>query len=143
MKSVDKILKGFLIFGGAYFIFDGLLHLIGIKLISVINLWPESALSYAKLINQLYASFIILAGIMALFLQQDLKKYKDLITVSAAWATFHGIILLSLIFTARFGSTFQELDSLRVWLPFYEQYLLLNAVLLFTFSGLVFMWRKR
>lgn len=140
---MDKILKGFLIFGGVYFIFDGLLHLCGIKLTSVVNLWPQAALGYGKLLNQLYASFIILSGIMALFFQADIKKYKTMIIISAIWALFHSIILLSLVSWENYGEIFKDLPSLRVWLPFYEQYLIFNAILLFIFSGVVFLWLRK
>lgn len=140
---MEKILKVYLIFGGVYFIFDGLLHLSGIKLASVVNSWPRSALVYAKLVNYLYASFIILSGTMALFLQSDLKKYHSLVVISGIWAFFHGVILLFLITTAGYGQIFKGFDSLLVYLPFYEGYLTLNALLLFSFSMLVYFWRRK
>lgn len=141
--DMEKILKVYLIFGGLYFIFDGLLHLSNIKLASVIGIWPQSALIYAKLVSILYASFIILSGVMALFLQSDLKKYKPLVVISSIWALFHGAILLFLITTEGYGQIFEGFDSLLVYLPFYEGYLTLNALLLFSFSGLVYLWWRK
>lgn len=140
---MEKILRPFLIFGGAYFIFDGLLHLSGVKLTSVINIWPQSALNYSKLLNYLYASFIILSGVMALFFQSDIKKYKTMIIISAIWALFHGAILLLLVNLEGYGEVFKGLDSLKVYLPFYEQYLTFNATMLFLFSGVVFLWWRK
>lgn len=141
--KVEKILKSFFIFGGIYFIFDALLHLLGIKLFSVTNIWPQSALSYSKLMNQIYASFVILAAVISFVIQKDLKKYQTLILVSGIWAFFHGIILFSLVSWGNYQEVFKELPSLQVWLPFYGPYLILNSVLLFIFSGLVIIWFRR
>ncbi len=138
-----KILRALLIFGGAYFIFDGLLHLSNIKLLSVHSVWSQSAISYAKLLNYLYASFILLAGAIAFCLQKDPEKYKSLIVVTGIWAIFHGAILLFLVYTQNYQEIFQILPSLLVFLPFYKEYLIMNAFLLFGYGGVVYLWLKK
>lgn len=138
-----KILRGFLIFGGAYFIFDGLLHLSNIKLLSIDNAWPQSAISYGKLLNYLYASFILLAGAIAFCLQANLEKYKSQVIITGIWAVFHGIMLLFLVYTQNYQEIFQSLPSLLVFLPFYKEYLIMNSFLLFGYGGVVYLWLKK
>ena len=139
-KKLDQVLRGLLIFAGCYFIFDGLLHFIGIKLSSAQDVWPASASSYADLIDHLYASFIFLAALIAFIIQQDLRKYSKIVAVSAVWAFFHGLVLLSLVGTQNYQQIFKSLPSLLVWLPFYREYLLMNAILLFIYSGVAYAW---
>ena len=139
----EKLVRGFLIFAGVYFIFDGLLHISGIKLLSVAGVWPESAISYANILNYLYSSFIFLAAAFALVLQRDINKYKSLIIVSAFWALLHGFGLLFLVWTQNYQQIFQNLPSLLVWLPIYREYLTANAILLFIYSLTVYLWVRR
>lgn len=137
--SLEKFLKSFLTFGVIYFIFDGLLHFLGIKLASVNN-WPESAKAYANLINVLYGSFIFLAAGIIFVIQQDLQKYKNIIFLSAIWSLFHGVALLYLVWSNDYQNIFKNHDSLLVWLPFYREYLTLNSALLFIYSISVYFW---
>ncbi len=139
-KILEKLLKGFLILGGAYFIFDALLHFSGVKLSSTLDVWSISATSYANFIDYLYGSFVILAAAFSFIIQTDLKKYKTLVIASAFWALFHAILLLFLVWTNNYQQVFQNLYSLLVWLPFYKEYLSFNAVLLLIYSGLVYKW---
>ncbi len=136
----EKLLRGFLNFAGIYFIFDALLHFSGIKLASVNGVWPSSAISYAHLLNYIYASFVILAALIAFIIQKDPIKYKSIIKLSAIWAIFHGVILLTLVWTQNYQQIFQDLPSLLVWLPIYREYLVFNAILLFIYSLLVYLW---
>ena len=138
----EKILKAFLIFAGCYFIFDTLLHLSNIKLSSVLNSWPSSAFSYAHLLNYIYASFVLLSACICFVIQKDLKKYKTLIIISGIWAVFHGTVLLYLVGIDNYQEVFKQLPSLLVWLPFYKEYLSFNALLLFLYSAVVYLWRK-
>lgn len=140
---IKTILRGFIIFGGCYFIFEGLLHFSGIKLSSVRGVWPQSAITYANLLNNLYASFIILAAFMAFIIQKDPVKYKYIIGLSAVWAICHGVILLFSVWTQNYQLIFQDHPSLLVWLPFYREYLISNAVLLFLYGGLVILYFKK
>lgn len=130
-----------LIFGGVYFIFDGLLHLSGVKLSSVNN-WPSAAISYANLINFIYASFIILAACFVFVIQKDLKKYKSFVILSGIWAIFHGLILIFLVWTNNYQQIFQNYPSLLAWLPIYREYLTFNSLLLFVYSITVYLWQK-
>ena len=141
-KNIEKILRGFLIFGAGYFIFDALLHLSNIKLLSPEGVWPASAISYAHLLNYIYASFVILASLVAIVIQQDLKKYKTIVTASGIWTFFHGIVLLYLVWSKNLAEIFKDLPSLQIWLPFYGQYLIFNAILLFIFSAVTYLWVK-
>src|SRR3989338_3960053 len=102
-----------------YLIGDGVIHLLNIRLGSVINVWPTSAVSYAILLDSIYASFVFLAAALILVAQTDLKKYKSLIFVSGIWAIFHGTLL------------------------FYNQYLFFEAILAFIYAIVVFLRHKK
>lgn len=139
---MEKLLRGFLIFGGAYLIFDGLLHFFNIKISSVNGAWPQSAISYAGLLNFIYASFVFLAAAIAFVIQKDFKKYKAILLVSSVWAMIHGSLLLFLVWTQNYQQIFQDLPSLLVWLPFYNQYVLIEGVILIIYSGIVYLWAR-
>lgn len=140
---IKNILRGLLIFGGCYFIFDAVLHFSGLKLVSVEDQWSPSALSYAQLINFIYASLLFLAASMAFIIQKDLKKYQAIVLVSAAWAFFHGMILLFLVWGHNYQKIFQEYNSLLIWLPFYREYITGNSLLLFLYSGIALVYLKK
>lgn len=138
--NLEKFLKSFLIFGAIYFIFDGLLHFLGIKLASVNN-WPDFAKAYANLINVLYGSFIFLAAGIIFIIQKDLQKYKNIVLLSAVWSLFHGVALLYLVWNNDYQQVFKNYDSLLVWLPIYREYLTLNSILLLIYSIIVYFWK--
>ncbi len=140
-KKVEKILRFLLIFGGCYFVFDGLLHISGIKLSSV-DSWPEGALGYANLINSIYASFVFLAAAFIFVIQKDLSKYKSLVVATGVWALFHALLLLFLVWSNNYQQIFQNSPSLLVWLPIYREYLTMNSVLLVIYSITVYFWYK-
>ena len=63
-KNLEQAIKLFSNLLATYLVVDGLLHLLSIRLQSVISIWPVSAISYAILLNSIYASFVFLtAGI--------------------------------------------------------------------------------
>lgn len=140
--NIEKLLRGYINLLGIYLIIDGAIHLFNIRLQSVVNVWPQSALSYATLLNVIYASFVFLAATLVFVAQKDLKKYKTLIMISAIWAFIHGLLLIFLSLTQNFSANFLILSSLSVWIPFYDQYLLLESFLAFVYVVLVFIWIK-
>lgn len=141
-KKAEKILRLFLIVLAIYLIGDGIIHLLNIRLQSVTNVWVISALSYATLMNAIYASFVLLAAILVLVAQSALKKNQSLILASSIWAIFHGLLLIYLSSTQNFVNDFSNLPSLYVWIPFYNQYLLVEAFLSFIYAVIVFIWIK-
>ena len=84
------LLKYYLMFGGLYLFTDALVHLFDIKLIDVKNSWPNSSLVYGQFIAHLFASFAILASILAIVASKNLDKYRTPVVVSGFWALFHG-----------------------------------------------------
>lgn len=142
MHKIEKVLKVFLNVLAVYLILDGGVHLLNIRLQSVANIWLPSALSYATLLNAIYASFVFLTAGLMLGVQNSLNKYKNLIFISSFWAIFHGLLLIYLTSTQNFMHNFSGNPSLYVWMPFYNQYLLIEAVLSFVYAILVFIWIK-
>ncbi|MBI3109514.1 hypothetical protein HYZ06_00540 [Candidatus Daviesbacteria bacterium] len=126
-----------------YLIGDGTVHLLNIRLNSVVNVWPASAVSYAILLDSIYASFVFLVAALILVAQTDLKKYKSLILASGLWAILHGILLLYLNSTQNFAHAFSSHPSLYVWMPFYNQYLFFEAILAFIYAIVVFVRHKK
>lgn len=142
-KSIEKVLRVFLNILAIYLILDGAIHLLNIRLQSVANIWPASAFSYAILLNAIYASFVFLTALLILVAQANLNKYKNLVLTSSIWTIFHGSLLIYLSLTQNFANNFSNFPSLSVWLPFYNQYLLVEAILSFVYTGLVFIWIKK
>lgn len=139
---MQKILRAYLILLGVYLFIDVSIHLFDIKLLDVGGQWPQSALTYSRFISHLYASFAFLASVAVYELQRDLKKYKNLILITAVWALFHGILLIYSSITTNFASDFKGMSSLHVWLPFYNQYVLIEGIVLIIYSGIVYLWAR-
>ena len=139
---MQNLLRFFLIFLALYLTSDGTIHLLNIRLISVTNIWPKSAISYATLLNAIYASFVFLAAILVFAAQKDLKKYKNLVFASVIWALIHGFLLTILSISQNFNQQFQAAPSLQVWFPFYNQYLLFEAILAFAYAAVGLLWLK-
>lgn len=139
---MQKLLRPFLIFVAIYLIVDGLIHLFNIRLSQVWDVWPKSALSYATLLNLSYASFVFLAAGLLLIAQKDVKKYKAFLKVSAFWAFMHGGLLVYLSLTQDFAKNLSGIPSLYVWIPFYDQYLLFEAFLAFSYACVIFIYNN-
>lgn len=137
---MNRVVKLFLLFGGIYILIDGLLHLLNLRLTSVINVWPDSALLYAKLLNVLYASFAILVATVAILVQKDTDKNKTLIVGSAFWALLHGLLLIGLSLTQNYIQIFKTYPSLHLFFPMYDKFLIFEGVLLLVYSLVVFIW---
>lgn len=142
-NQMQRLIRLILFFLALYLIGDGVIHLFNIRLNSVVGIWSNSAISYATLLNAIYASFVFLAAILILVVQFSLKKYKNLILASSIWALFHGLLLIYLTSTQNFLSNFSNLPSLYFWMPFYNQYLLFEAFLSFAYAILIFIWSKK
>ena len=143
MFMLEKTIKGLLLFGSVYFVVDGLIHLLNIKLISVADVWPKSAVAYSILLDAIFASFIFLAAGMALVLQSDLKKYKTAILASSLWAIWHGFLLIFLSFNLGLVKLTIPWPSVHLWFPFYDQYLAFQGCLLLLYAVLVLIWFKK
>lgn len=139
--KIQNILKWYLLISSIYLIGDGIVHLLDIKLIDA-NLWPEPSLVYSKFIGHLFGAFAILASLLGLESQRDLKKYKNVLYIVAIWSLFYGSYLVYTSLTVPFSKIFSSSPSVFVWMPFYNYYLVFEASLLFTFSLLVFLWRR-
>lgn len=139
-KHLRVTLRAILIFGCAYFLLLAVIHLSNIRLASVENEWPKSALVYGKLISQLFGSFALLIALILFVIQKDLEKYRSLLIVSAVWALAHAVFLIYFSFEEDFVREFSSTPSLYVWLPFYSQNLRLEAGLMLLYTLLVFIW---
>lgn len=142
-KNIEKILRGFLIFGFFYFLFEAILYLSNIRLTDVDASWPASAKGYTKLISQVLGSFELLLSFVCFELQKDIKKYSRLIKLSGVWTLVHGGVLISLSATNNFTGIFAPMSSLYVWAPFYNQYVLFEAGILIFYSLIVILWSRK
>jgi len=138
---MNKVLKGYLFFASIYLLLDGLVHLFDIKLIGINN-WPTQPFIYSQFIGHLYGGFAILTALLGLEVQRDIKKYKNFLYIVAVWGFFYGLYLVYSSLTTDFLATFKDTPSIYVWIPFYNGYLLFEAALLYTMSGLTYLYWK-
>ncbi|MDO8573802.1 MAG: hypothetical protein Q7R77_03560 [Candidatus Daviesbacteria bacterium] len=139
-KKVQNILKMFLFLGAVYFFVDGFIHFFDIKLLNVGNSWPASALAYARLLDKVTGVFILLTAATLFVIRRDPKKYKAIIYLSAVGTLLLGVSFIYLGLSTDYSIVFSLMPSLVVWLPFYGQYLLLEAGALICYSLLVYLW---
>lgn len=141
---MDKLLRGLIIFGSLYLIFESALHFFNIRLLDAEPVWPVSALTFSKLMDQIYGSFALLLSAILFEIQKDIVKYKKIIIIFAFWSFLHAVFLIYTSFNNNFQTLFNPLYSLSVWSTLYNQYLLLEAFLLILYGLIVFLWvRKR
>lgn len=139
--KIQNILKWYLLVTSIYLLGDGLVHILDIKLINALS-WPQAPLVYSKFIGHLYGEFAILASLLGIESQRDLKKYRNFLYIVAIWSLFYGSYLIYSSLTIPFTEIFANTPSVFVWIPFYNYYLIFEASLLFTLSLLVFLWRR-
>lgn len=142
-KNIEKFLRGFLIFGFLYFLFEAVLYLSNIRLSDVNTSWPESAKVYAGLINHVLGSFELLLSVLCFELQTNLKKYAKLIKISGFWALIHAAVLIILSIGNNFTNIFSGIPSLYVWTYFYNQYIFFEAGLLLFYAAVVMFWSRK
>ncbi len=142
-KNIEKILRGILIFGFFYFLFEAVLYLSNLRLTNVSTNWSESAKVYARLVNQVLGSFELLVSVFCFELQKDLNKYSKLIKLSGCWTLIHALVLITLAASNDFTNVFASMPSLYVWAPFYNQYVFFEAGLLLFYSAIVFLWSRK
>lgn len=139
-KKIQKMLQITLFFSAIYLFFDSFIHFFDIKLFNTYTTWPVSAISYARLLDKVSGSFIFMAIIIILVVYRNLDKYKVIVYLSAVWALFLGATLAYLSLSTDYSRDFSFLPSLAFWLPFYRQFLFLEAGCLIFYSILVYLW---
>ena len=139
--KITAVLKGYLFFAGIYLILDGLIHILGIRLIDITR-WSKEPLVYSDFINRLYGSFVIFVGLLGIEVQTDLMKYKKFLYIAAIWSFFHAGYLVYTAVTVDFIQTFAREPSVYIWMPFYNYYLIFEAALLLCLSLLVYLLRR-
>lgn len=141
-KTVEKLLRGVILFWGIYLLFESLLYLFSIRLTDTKNVWPPSAVAYGELIEKILGSTFLFVAIVVFEVQKNLLKYKTFIKLSGIWALFHGFLLIFLSLTQNYVEVFGAFPSLFVWFPLYENYVVLEGVAAILFSILAYMWLK-
>lgn len=140
--KISKILKWYLLITSIYLVSDGLIHILGVKLINV-QLWSKPAFIYSNLITHLYGAFAILAGLFGIETSRDIYKYRNFLYIVAFWVLGYGIYLIYVATTISFKLIFVESPSVFVWMPFYNYYLVFEAGLCFGLSTLIYLFRKK
>lgn len=138
---MEKILRIYLQITSLYLLGDGLVHVFDIKLINVLD-WPQAPLVYSRFIGHLYGLFASLAALLGVEASRNLKKYKNFLYIVSVWLLVYGVHLIYISLTTDFQSLFKNTPSIFVWIPFYNAYLIFEALLCFIFAILVFLWRR-
>jgi hypothetical protein len=131
-----------LIAGGIYMLGESMLHVFGIRLASVQGVWSPAAVRYAGFLETLYASFALCVGLLALEVQRSLAGYRRFFYATGARALQHGLLLTQLAFSPDLLLVLDEFPSLHVWIPGYGEYLVFEAVALWSFGLLVLAWSR-
>jgi hypothetical protein len=121
---------------------ESVLHASGMRLTSVQGIWSPAAVKYAGFLETLYASFALFVGLLALEAQRSLAGYRRFLYATGAWSCLHGLLLAELAFSPDLLLALDEFPSLHVWIPGYREYLVLEAVVLWSFSLLVLAWSR-
>ena len=141
-SATEVALRVTLIAGGIYMLGESVLHASGLRLTSVQGIWSPAAVKYAGFLEMLYASFALCVGLLALEAQRSLAGYRRFLYAIGVWACLHGLLLAQLAFSPDLHLVLNEFPSLHVWIPRYGEYLVFEAVILWSFSLLVLAWSR-
>jgi hypothetical protein len=141
-SAIEVALRVKLTAGGVYMLGESVLHASGIRLTSVQGTWSPAAVKYAGFLETLYASFALCIALLALEAQRSLAGYRRFLYAAGAWACLHGLLLAELAFSPDLLLALDEFPSLHVWIPRYGEYLVFEAVVLWSFSLLVLAWSR-
>lgn len=139
-KKIQKVLQIALFLSAIYFFLDASIHFFDVKLFDVRNSWPVSAVAYARLLDKISGTLILLPVIIALIIYRDLEKYKTIVYLSGVWALLLSTTFIYLGLSTDYSRVFGSFFSLSVWLPFYREYLFIEAGCLIFYSVLVYLW---
>lgn len=133
-----KIIRYFIILGSLYLLIDSLLHMAGLRLSDVNNLWPNSSLVYGLFMTQLYGLVTFFIAILFFEIQKNIYLYRKVIILSAFYTLLHGLFLFWNSFMINFNSLYHDTPSIIVWIPDYNLLIKLEASLLIFYSLVVF-----
>lgn len=139
-RFIKTALRVLVIFWGIYLFFEGILYFFNIRLVDIKNIWPASATLYSELIGKVLGSVFLFIAAVAFDIQRNLLRYKNFIRLSGFWAIFHGGVLIWLSLSNNYVEVFKNLPSLHVWSSFYNQYVILEGMVLLGYAVLVFLW---
>lgn len=137
---ISTAIRSFLLFGGFYFIIESGIHLFGLRLSDISNVWPEPAILYANWMGRFYGSLCLLMSGLLFILQSDLEKYNKIILLTGVFSFFHGVLLVFGSVTERFDDVYRYYQSLSFYITTYNEYLILEALLLFIYGIFVIIW---
>lgn len=141
-KFIKNALRVLVIFWGIYLLFEGVLYFFNFRLVDAKNVWPASATLYSELIGKVLGSVFLFIAAVAFDIQRDLLKHRSFVKLSGFWGMFHGVVLIWLSLSNNFVEVFKNTPSLYVWFPFYNQYVVLEGIILISYSVFVYFWLK-
>lgn len=141
---LKKLIKIELVVMGIFLIIDSGIHLFNLRLGSVSEVWPISALSFSKFLSQIYGSFVLFAALFLLELARKIETHKNLIFVVGLWTLLHGIFIAYLLAT-NFYSGFGNYSSLYFYMTpaYYKVVEFIESLFLISFGILIFFWKSK
>lgn len=139
--KLERLLKWYLLITSIYLLFDGLIHVFDFKLIDVKD-WSEQSIIYSQYISRLYGLFVVLAALIGIEISRDLKKYKNILPLGAGWGVVYGVFLIYYSLNIDFVKVFSSTPSIYFWIPFYNYFIVFEALLLFILAALAFIYRR-
>jgi hypothetical protein len=135
-KKYHSILKIFIQISIFYLIVEGLVHLSGIRTISLDKIIQKEIVIYIEMVTRMWGgAALFLAWIMWLILN-NIEKYQKILIGSGVMAIIAGISLVPVIL-ATFESTL-PLASMYLWMPFYSKVNFLKVIYVFSYAGFIF-----
>ncbi len=139
--KIKNLLKWYLFITSIYLLCDGLIHVFDLKLINVTN-WPEAPFVYSQYMGRLYGLFVVLAALFGIEASRNLEKYRNLLYICGIWGVVYSVFLIYNGLKINFVEVFMLTPSIYFWLPFYNVYIIGEAVILLILSGLILLYRK-
>ncbi len=142
-NNLTKLVRVYMIFGSVYLGLESLIHFSNLRLLDIYSTWPKEVATFSSWMSIFYASLAAFLSILLLVLQSDLEKNRATIKLVSLYGIFHGSLLIFASFTVSFDQIYTLHPSLGFWLPSYNSFIFVEAVLLYVFAALVYLWQKR
>lgn len=139
---IKTVLKWYLLFTSLYLLADGVIHILNLKFTNIADNWSPDLIIFAQYMSQLYGLFGILIALFGIEVSRNLAKYKNFLYISAVWGVVYAGLLVYYALSVNYPVIFKNTPSIYFWIPFYNGYILFEALLLLILSFLIYLYRK-
>lgn len=140
IKNIERIIRIYLLIGTLYFFGEALIHIFSLRLVDIQTAWPREAVVYSRWMTGFYGGLALFIASLLFVIRQNIQQYKHILYCIAVYAALHASFLLYAAATVDFDTIYSNFPSLSFWIPLYNSFLIIEAVLLYAYTIIIICW---